>query len=413
MIRNNDVHHDFRQDSDLFYLSGFEEAESVLVIASQKESGQQVNLFLRQRDPEREVWDGVRLGVERAPETLGIDQAYPIEELEDRLPDLLQGAHQLYYTLGVEGRADDDVTVLEGLARVRRTARKGKVAPTDVIDTGQVLHEMRLKKDDAELDAMRQAADLTGRGHTRAMAITRPGIREYQVSVAMEYEWLVRGAGRNAYPSIVGSGPNACVLHYRAGERILEDGDLVLVDAGCEIDYYASDVTRTWPVSGRFSTEQKAIYQIVLDAQKGAIDVCRAGHPMEIIHQTATRLLVEGLVAIGLLQGEVDDIIEDESYKRFYMHNTSHWIGMDVHDVGAYYSEGVSRPLEPGMVLTVEPGIYIAPGDDAVPEEFRGIGVRIEDDILVTEGDPEVLTASIPKETSDIEALVGTQSLEL
>ena len=412
-IRNNDVHHDFRQDSDLYYLSGFEETDAVLVISAQREIGQQVILFLRAKDPEREVWDGIRLGVEQAPSVLGVDQAFCIDELEERLPQLLQGARHLYYTLGVEGRADDDVTVLESLARVRRTSRKGKVSPTDVIDTGHVLHEMRLKKTDDEIASMRQAAELTADGHIHAMAITRPGLKEYQVGVSMEYQWLVRGAGRNAYPSIVGSGPNACILHYRAGERVLGEGELLLVDAGCEVDYYASDVTRTWPVSGQFTAEQRAVYEVVLKSQKASIDVCRAGEPMESIHQTATRVLVEGLIELGLLQGEVDEVIENESYKRFYMHNTSHWIGMDVHDVGAYYHDGRSRPLEPRMVLTVEPGIYIAPNDETVPENYRGIGIRIEDDILITEGDPEILTAAIPKEVEDIEALVGSKSLNL
>ena len=412
-IRNNDVHHDFRQDSDLYYLSGFEESDSVLVISAQREKGQQVSLFLRPKDPEREIWDGIRLGVEQAPEQLGVDQAFCIDELEARLPQLMQGARHLYYTLGVEGRADDDVTVLESLAKVRRTSRKGKVSPTDVIDIGHVLHEMRLKKTDEEIEVMRRAAALTAEGHIHAMAITRPGLKEYQVGVAMEYQWLVRGAGRNAYPSIVGSGPNACILHYRAGERMLGEGELLLVDAGCEVDYYASDVTRTWPISGSFTTEQKAVYEIVLKAQKASIDVCRAGEPMESIHQTATRVLVEGLIELGLLTGSVDDVLEDESYKRFYMHNTSHWIGMDVHDVGAYYHDGRSRPLEPGMVLTVEPGVYISPSDTTVPEGYRGIGIRIEDDILITEGEPENLTAAIPKEVHEIEALVGSRSLDL
>jgi Xaa-Pro aminopeptidase len=410
-IRNNDVHNDYRQDSDFYYLTGFEEPESVLVVSPQKDPGNQIVLFLRTRDPEREIWDGERVGVERAVEVLGVDKAFPIEALAEVLPGYLEGARRVYYEMGREGHGENDRGMLSAIAAARRARRQGTDTPGDMLDPAGVIHEMRLRKGPEEIESMRKAAMLTGQSHRKAMAMTRAGLREYQISAAIEFEWTMAGSVRHAYPAIVGSGPNACVLHYRAGERKMQDGELVLVDAGCEVDYYACDVTRTWPVSGRFSTEQRTIYEIVLRAQEAAIGYCRVGIPFEVIHNKATRVLVEGLVEIGLLEGEIDDIIRDESFKRFYMHRTCHWLGMDVHDVGAYYLGGTSRALEPGMVLTVEPGIYISPTDTEVPEAFRGIGVRIEDDVLITVDGPDVLTAEIPKQVADIEAIVGVEPL--
>ncbi len=412
-IRNNDVHHDYRQDSDLFFLTGFEEPESALIIAPHRDEGDRVILFLRIRDAEREIWDGHRLGVEAAPTALGVDKAFPIDELPERLPGYLHGATRLYYGLGRDGREAHDQTVLRGLKAARHMRKKGIDTPGDVLDPQPLLHELRLIKDPGALDAMRKAAALTGMGHRRAMAATRAGLRETQLQAAMEYEWLVRGAQRNAYTSIVGSGPNACVLHYRAGSRVLEDGDLVLIDAGCEVDYHAADVTRTWPVNGKFNDQQRALYALVLEAQKRAIDHCRPGRTFESVHDLTVKVLVEGLVELGLLEGEVDTLIEQETFKRFYMHRTSHWLGMDVHDVGSYYLRGTSRSLEPGMVLTVEPGIYVSPDDETVGPEWRGIGIRIEDDVRVTADAPEVLTAEIPKEIADVEALVGSAPLEI
>jgi len=412
-VRNNDVHHDYRQDSDLYFLTGFEEPESVLVIAPHRDAGDRVVLFLRISDPEREIWDGHRLGVDAAPAALGVDKAYPIDELEERLPGYLHGATRLYHGLGQDGRDADDQAVLRGLKAARRMRKKGVDTPGDLLDPEPLLHELRLIKDAASLDAMRKAAALTGYGHRRAMAATRPGLREYQLQAAMEYEWIVRGSPRNAYTSIVGGGPNACVLHYRAGDRVLEDGELVLIDAGCEVDYHAADVTRTWPVNGTFSDPQRALYALVLDAQKRAIDHCRPGRTFDSVHDLTVKVLVEGLVKLGLLEGEVDALIEQETFKRFYMHRTSHWLGMDVHDVGSYYLRGTSRSLEPGMVLTVEPGLYVAPDDETVGPEWRGIGIRIEDDVRVTDGAPEILTAEIPKEIADIEALVGRAPLQV
>lgn len=412
-IRNNDVHHDYRQDSDLYFLTGFEEPESVLVVAPHRDPGDRVFLFLRIRDAEREIWDGHRLGVEAAPAALGIDKAFPIDELDERLPGLLYGATRLYYGLGNEGRDADDRVILGALKAARRMRKKGIDTPGDILDPESLLHELRLIKDAGALDAMRKAAALTGVGHRRAMAATRPGVREYQLQAAMEYEWIVRGAQRNAYTSIVGSGPNACVLHYRAGDRVMQDGELVLIDAGCEVDYHAADVTRTWPVNGKFNEQQRALYAVVLDAQKQAIDHCRPGRTFDSVHDLTVKVLVEGLVKLGLLEGDVDTIIEQETFKRFYMHRTGHWLGMDVHDVGSYYLRGTSRSLEPGMVLTVEPGIYVAPDDETVGPEWRGIGIRIEDDVRVTDGAPDVLTAEIPKEIADVEALVGRDPLEI
>ncbi len=412
-LRNNDVLNDYRQDSDFYYLTGFEEPEAALVIAPHRDPGDRVVLFLRVRDPEREIWDGHRLGVDEAPEALGVDKAFPIDELAERLPGYLHGATRLYHGLGRQGREADDRAVLTALREARRIRKKGIDTPGDILDHEPLLDEQRLIKDEAALTAMRKAAALTAQGHRRAMAATRPGLHEFQLKAAMEYEWLVRGSPRHAYPSIVGSGPNACVLHYRAGEREMQDGELVLIDAGCEADYHAADVTRTWPVNGTFSKEQRAIYALVLEVQKAAIDHCRPGRTFESVHDLTVKLLVEGLVELGLLEGDVTAIIENETFKRFYMHRTSHWLGMDVHDVGPYYLRGTSRMLEPDMVLTVEPGIYIAPDDETVGPEWRGIGIRIEDDVRVTAGDPEVLTAGIPKEIDEIEALVGSAPLEV
>ncbi|MEZ4470710.1 MAG: aminopeptidase P N-terminal domain-containing protein [bacterium] len=408
-LRNNDVHFEYRQGSDFFHLTGFEEPESVLVLAPHREAGDQTFLFLRQRDPEREVWDGKRLGVEAAPAALGIDKAFPIEQLAQKLPGLLVGAGRQYHHLGE--CSEDDVIILDALKAARRLRKRGDDTPGDVLDPAELLHEHRLLKSPAAIEQMQQAATLTARGHRLGMAVTRPGLFEYQLQAAMEYSWRVGGARREAYPSIVGSGPNACVLHYRENNRRLEAGDLVLVDAGCEFGYHASDVTRTWPVNGRFSDPQRAIYEVVLNAQLAAIDHCRAGHAFDAVHQVAVRVLTEGMCDLGLLKGPVKERIEDEGYKRYYMHRTGHWLGMDVHDVGRYYLRGTSRALEPGMVLTVEPGIYIAPDDDQAPEAFRGIGVRIEDDVLVTEGAPRVLTDEAPKTVAEVEAVIGTADL--
>jgi len=412
-IRNHDVHHDFRQDSDLYYLTGFEEPSTVLVLLATGDQLRSV-LFLRERDVEREIWDGVRLGLDGALESLGIDEVYPIDSLGKQLPALLVGAEKVFYDLARHDREENDRMVLDAVMTAKRTRRRDNIVPTGIEDASPIIHELRIFKSDAEVQVMREAAQLTAIGHRRAMEVTTPGIREYQIEAAMEYEWRVRGSARNAYPSIVGSGPNTCVLHYRAGDRAMHAGELVLVDAGCEKSYYASDVTRTWPVSGTFTEEQGQIYRLVLKAQKACINTCRVGATVNSIHQVAVEVLVEGLIELGLLEGNADELIADESYKRFYMHQTSHWIGMDVHDVGRYTtSEGLPRPFEAGMVLTVEPGIYISPSDTEVPAPYRGIGIRIEDDILVTNDEPDNLSIDVPKELEEIEEIVGSRRLDL
>ena len=411
LIRNRDVHFDYRQESDFYFLTGFEEPESVLVLAPHREPGDRVALFLRTRDPAKEVWDGERVGVDRALEKLGVDKAFPIEDLAKLLPEWLKGARKLYFSLGRQG--EDDAVVVNALRTARLHRKHGHDTPGDLYDPEDLLHELRLTKGAADLESMRRAAALTNLGHRRAMAICRPGLYEYQLQAAMEYEWSVRGARRVAYSTIVGSGPNACVLHYRTNHRQIQSGDLVLIDAGCELEYYASDVTRTFPASGRFTEPQRKCYALVLASQKAAIAQCRPGHTFDSIHQTALRVLTEGMIELGLIQGPLDAALSEKRYERYYMHRTSHWLGMDVHDVGRYYLSGTSRALEPGMVLTVEPGLYIGPHDEQAPEALRGIGIRIEDDIAVTEGEPDVLTQAIPKEIDELEALIGSARLAL
>jgi len=409
-IRNNDVHHDYRQDSDFYYLTGCEEPECVLVIAPHREPGDQTALFLRVKDPEREVWDGERIGVDAAPSVLAVDKAYPIGELALRLPEWLKGARKASYAFGRWPAQDAIMTdAMNAAARIHR--RQGHETPSELVLPEELLWEQRLIKTPESIDTMRRAAQLAALGHRRAMAVGRPGVFEYQLQAAMEYEWMVRGSRRTAYSSIVGSGPNACVLHYRDNARQTQPGDLVLIDAGCELGYFASDITRTWPVSGKFTAPQREIYSLVLAAQKASIAHCRRGHTFQAVHDATVKVLAAGLVELGLLKGTVDACIEREDYKRFYMHRTSHWLGMDVHDVGRYWLAGASRTLEPGMVLTVEPGIYISPHDESVPERYRGIGIRIEDDVLITAGHPEILSGDAPKEVEEIEALVGTSTL--
>ncbi|MSP71454.1 MAG: Xaa-Pro aminopeptidase [Myxococcales bacterium] len=410
-IRNRDVHHDYRQESDFFYLTGFEEPESVLVVAPHRAVGDRTAIFLRKRDLEAEVWDGERMGVERAPEALGVDKAFEFKSLATELPKWLAGARRLYFSLG--RNAEDDEVVVAAMRAARMQRKTGAETPGDLLDPEDLLHEQRLIKSPEAIASMRRAATLANIGHRKAMAVSRPGVFEFQLQAAMEYEWGVRGARRTAYSSIVGSGPNACVLHYRSNARQMEAGDLVLIDAGCEVDYFASDVTRTFPVSGKFTEPQRRLYALVLAAQKAGIARCRSGYSFEQVHEATVRVLTEGLVELGLLIGPVEDRIKDEGFKRYYMHRTSHWLGMDVHDVGRYYVGGTSRALEPGMTLTVEPGLYISSRDQLAPEEYRGIGIRIEDDVLVTDGAPDVLSAAIPKEIDDLEALIGTEALSM
>ena len=396
--RNSDVEHDFRQDSDLFYLTGFDEPQSVLVLNA---TDRRATFFVRPRDPEREIWDGPRAGVDGVKTGFGADDSHVIRDLEDLLPKLLQNKRRLYYRLGRDRAFDDEV--LRAIDRTRARARHGLSWPTEIVDPGEILHEMRLFKDAADLEAMKRAAGITQEAHLRAMARTRPGMNECEVEALLLETFRKHGSERPAYHSIVGSGANATILHYIANNREMNKGELLLIDAGCEYGYFASDVTRTFPVGGKFSREQQAIYELVLEAQMEGIARTRIGATVDEVHKACVEVTTRGLVRLGLLEGEVEKLIETEAYKPFFMHRTSHWLGMDVHDVGRYYIDGKPRPLEAGMVLTVEPGIYIGRDYDKVPPEWRGIGVRIEDDILVTDGAPLNLTEGIPKTVAELE----------
>jgi len=397
-IRNNDVEHEYRQDSDFFYLTGFDEPESVLVLNST--SDQPLTLFVRPRDPEREVWDGARAGVEGAVSEYGANVAFPIAELGAKLPDVIQNTDRIFYRLG-KNRSFDD-TLLGALDRVRGRARLGITCPTAIVDSATVVHESRLKKSKLEIAAMQRAIDITRDAHVEAMARCAPGMYEYEVEAILRGIFRRFGSERPAYAPIVGSGPNATVLHYHKNDRRMEHGDLLLIDAGCEFDYYAADVTRTFPVSGTFTSAQRSIYQLVLDAQLASIELTRAGRTFDDVHAASVEVITRGLVELGIVQGPLDTAISELRYKPYFMHKTSHYLGMDVHDVGAYFVSGKPRLLEPGMVITVEPGIYIA-HNAAVPEQYRGIGVRIEDDVLVTEGRAVVLSEAIPKRVDEIE----------
>ena len=402
-LRNGDVEQPYRQNSDFFYLTGFEEPESVLVLTNQHPEHRAV-LFLRPRNPEREIWDGYRVGVERAPKMLGVDAAFPIDELDERLPAYLTDVHRLHYRLG--RRADFDARIFQAMDSVRAKARTGVRPPGEIVDPELTIHEMRLRKSADEVATMRRAAEITGEAHVAAMRLAKPGVHEYEVEAELLRVFRAHGSDRIAYECIVGSGPNATILHYRAGKRRLGEGELLLIDAGCELDMYASDVTRTFPVSGVFSEPQRALYDVVLEAEKAAIDAVAPGRTVDEIHEVAVRVVIDGLLRHGLLEGDAESVFEDGSYRRFFMHRTSHWLGMDVHDVGAYFDGGEPRPLEPGMVLTIEPGVYVAEDADVDPK-WRGIGIRIEDDILVTERGFENLSESIPKAPEDIERIMS------
>jgi Xaa-Pro aminopeptidase len=399
-IRNNDVEHEYRQDSDLHYLTGFDEPDSVLVLATDHPEHRMV-MFVRPRDPEREVWDGARAGLEGAVRDFGADAAFPIGELAAHLPDYLGNHEKVLYRLGRDRAFDDKL--FSALDVVRARARRGVGYPGQIVDPSVTLHELRLFKSEEEIRAMRRAAAITRDAHVGAMHLAKPGRYEYEVEALLREVFRKNGSERPAYSPIVGSGPNATVLHYHANQRRMEEGDLLLIDAGCEYDYYASDVTRTFPIGGTFSRPQRAIYQLVLDAQLAAADQTRPGATIDDVHRAALESIVDGLIALGFLAGGRAKNIEEGLYRPFFMHRTSHYLGMDVHDVGAYYRDNQPRPLEAGMVITIEPGVYIAIGNQAVPPEYRGIGVRIEDDFLVTPTGNVDLTADIPKTVIELE----------
>jgi Xaa-Pro aminopeptidase len=404
LTRSNDTEFSFRQDSDFFYLTGFDEPNALLVLSPEHGS----IVFVRERDRTKEIWNGRRLGTAAAPAALGVDAAFPIEELAERLPEYLVGARTLHYTFGLDESRDRIVHA--SLDSARAKTRRAGHAPARFVDPALPLHEMRLFKSADEIAIMRRAADATRRGHMAAMRSTRPGLHEYEIEAAIEYEYARAGAQAPAYESIVGSGENATILHYVANRDVLKDGDLLLVDSGAEVDCYTCDVTRTWPVNGRFSAEQRAIYEIVLAAQAASIARVRRGVLRNEFHEASVRVITEGLIDLGLLSGSVDEAIEKETYREFYMHGTGHWLGLDVHDVGNYLdADDKPRPLQAGMVTTVEPGIYVH-ADMDVDERFKGIGVRIEDDILVTAEGNDNLTAAIPRSIADIEAIVGSDA---
>ncbi len=422
LIRSNDSTFPFRQDSDFYYLTGFPEPDALAVLVSA--DPQRYVLFTRPRDPKQETWTGRRYGPEGAKEVFGADEAYPLDALDRTMPEILSNVDRVFFAFGKEESWDR--RVMGWINQVRMRGRRGAVRPpTELIDTALILHEKRVVKEAVEVERMRKAARITAEAHMTAMKDCAAGMIERELQIRLEHGCLTRGAQAMAYETIVAGGPNACVLHYVENSARLEEGDLVLIDAGCELDNYASDISRTFPVSGRFTQAQRKIYEIVLGAQKQAIGLARKGETIRSVHASVVHLLAEGLVELGLLEGdperhariclgttgaseqeeEQEKLAEGEiGLQHYYMHNTSHWLGMDVHDVGRYRVEGAWRALEPGMILTVEPGLYISADADYAPEIYRGIGIRIEDDVLVTEGEPEILTESCVKSVEEVEA---------
>lgn len=402
-IRSRDTHYDFRPSSDLLYLTGFDEPDTVMVFVP-GHPDHEFTLFVRPKNRESEIWDGFRWGPEGAKSQFGADAAYPIAELSSRLPQLIAGRESLHHALGVDREFDDEI--LAAIASLGPTRKSPDRAPRAIVDPRPLLHNMRRVKDTDEIALMARAGEITARAHLEAMRATRADTPEYVIQALIEHEFRKHGARGPSYGSIVASGANACTLHYVSNNRVMRDGDLLLVDAGCELDWYAADITRTWPVGRAFTGEQRAVYEAVLDVQLQAIADIRVGLTVHELQQRTIRRTTEHLVELGLLGGSVDTNIESEAYKRFYMHGIGHYLGMDVHDVGAYLvAEGQGVPLEPGVVITVEPGIYIAADDELVPERFRGIGVRIEDDVVVGAQSNQILTSLVPKAVDEIEAI--------
>ena len=402
--RNRDVEYPYRQDSDFYYVTGYEEPEAVAVLLPKRKRGEFV-LFCRERDPEMELWNGKRSGLEGACADYGADDAFPIGDIDDILPGLLENQSRVYYAMGYY--SDFDQRMIGWVNRVRTRSNAGVTSPAEFVALDNLLHEMRLVKSKGEIRAMTRAMEISGDAHIRAMSACRPGMTEYEIEAELNYEFMRAGSRRAAYPSIVAGGANACVLHYVENRDTLRDGDLLLIDAGAEYDYYASDITRTFPVNGRFSKTQRALYDVVLEAQEAAIEKVQPGNHWNEPHEAAVEVLAEGLVALGLIKGRASTVIKKGRYRKFYVHRTGHWLGMDVHDVGDYKIEGEWRVLETGMVMTVEPGLYVAPGDKQVARKWWNTGIRIEDDVLVTRTGNKVLTAAAPKAADDIEAIVG------
>ncbi len=401
-IRNRDANHPYRFDSYFHYLSGFPETDAILVIVAG--ASPKTILFCLDKDQEREIWDGFRYGPDRARELFELDETHSITKVDEILPTLLSNQDALYYELG--GDPQSDSKVIDWLNQVRALGRSGVTAPDQIRDIRSILDEMRVVKDASEVETMRRAARISAQAHVRAMQLTRPGMMEYEVEAELLHEFRRNGAQSPAYTSIVAGGANACVLHYVNNDAVLNDGDLLLIDAGCELDGYASDITRTFPVNGKFAGPQRDVYELVLAAQAAAIEQVKPGNEWEDPHRAALQVLVQGMLDLGLCNGTPESVIETGDYKKFYMHRTGHWLGMDVHDVGDYKRGGEWRKLEPGMMLTVEPGCYIRP-DDSVPEKFWNIGIRIEDDALVTDGGCDIITADVPKSIAEVESLMA------
>lgn len=403
-VRSRDTHFSFRQDSDFYYLSGFNEPEAVLVLMPGRRHGQFV-IFCRERNPDMEIWHGYRAGPEGACERYGADDAFPSGDIDDILPGLLEGRERVYYSMG--RRAEFDRHIMGWVNSIRGKEASGAVPPGEFTDLDHMLHELRLYKSAAEIRLLRRAADITAKSHIRAMKACQVGLYEYQLEAELQYGFATAGARSAAYPSIVGSGSNACVMHYVENDSKMREGELVLIDAGCELECYASDVTRTFPVNGQFSTEQRVLYELVLKAQLAAIAAIKPGNHWNQPHDASVKVITEGLVALGLLKGSVANLIKREAYKTFYMHRVGHWLGLDVHDVGDYRVDDEWRLLEPGMVMTVEPGIYIGADNTKVAKKWRGIGIRIEDDVVVTESGCDVLSRGVPKTVEEIEGLMA------
>ena len=401
-MRSRDVEYRYRQDSDFYYLTGFAEPDSVAVLVPGRDDGEYL-LFCRDRDAEKELWDGTRAGTDGAVERFAADDAFPIEDIDDILPGIIESCTRVYYTMGMY--ADFDTRISEWINSLRGRESKGVHTPHEFVALDHLLHDMRLYKSRAEVSAMRKAAKVAVQAHERAMRVVRPGMYEYEVEAEFRHEFRRRDAWVS-YSPIVGAGANSCTLHYVDNNQQLKDGDLLLIDAGCELDYYASDVTRTIPVNGRYTAEQRAVYDVVLEAQLAAIDKTRKGNHWNEPHDAAIEIITRGLIDLGLLEGAPSALIEERAYRRFFMHRTGHWLGMDVHDVGDYKVGDQWRLLEPGMVTTVEPGIYISPQSD-VPERFHNIGIRIEDDVLVTANEPDVLSKGLAKEPEAIESMMA------
>ncbi|MCA9513140.1 MAG: Xaa-Pro aminopeptidase [Myxococcales bacterium] len=401
--RANDTEYPFRQDSDFWYLTGFDHPDAIAVLRT--DGGPPFTLFVQAREKEAEIWTGYRPGVEGAKADFGADEAFPVSELADEIPKCLAKAKRVYHQLGRDAKLD--ALVVGALDSMRRRSRQGVVAAPGILDPRELVHELRLFKSEDELARMRRAAAITAEAHREAARLARDGVFEYELEAVLDYTYRRRGGWGPAYGTIVAGGANATVLHYVRNDARLRAGDLVLVDSGCELEGYASDVTRTYPVGGRYSAPCRAVYEVVLEAQRAALALCRPGATLPEIHRATVRTLVEGMVSLGLLHGTVDDLVAKEAHRAYYMHNTSHWLGLDVHDAGSYTKGDDARPLEPGMVFTVEPGLYVAKDDANAPESLRGIGVRIEDDVVVTADGCENLNTAIPKRIDEVEAWIA------